>query len=485
MRNNLIGFISDDILILIISIILHILLIYLYNISEFIKNNWGYGCLYILAYVLVLSWAILSTDTVWSLIVQNAPNSFIVIHSNSSIYTLILVIFKINTQYFNVYGYILVNLLILVVIALYYTVAFSKDDILQFSICIVVIYIGGLLLVTSSSILVLFIGYELILIPSIIVIDQYSKTSMGYNASTFMLVWTQLGTIILFSILGLLFYGKPILIDDISSYHLSRSMTNVLTFLIFIAFGAKLPIYPFYWWLPEAHVEVTTGFSIILSGLSIKFAFLGFIRFITWIGTSDIFWILFILVLLGFFDAMFRIDSESDIKKIVAFQTVVEMHSITAFMLLDPITFITLVLYILNVHCWISTINFIIVDIIARRYHTRNIERLYGIFARSPQVTKFIFFLTFIAGAIPGTSVFSLELLLQIQATLNPFGFILFVCSQFLVAVWSKNIWWTLWGGDLMYSDNKMMFNLTKTELILILILLVLTLPPIIIIDIL
>lgn len=70
-----------------------------------------------------------------------------------------------------------------------------------------------------------------------------------------------------------------ILIGDFSSIGLTRVQSNTLYILVFFGFSTKLPIFPFSWWLPEAHVEVPTNFSIVLSGISIKFAFLGFMRF--------------------------------------------------------------------------------------------------------------------------------------------------------------------------------------------------------------
>jgi len=55
--------------------------------------------------------------------------------------------------------------------------------------------------------------------------------------------------------------------------------------------------------------------------------------------------------MIGFFDALFRIDTECDIKKIVAFQTVVEMHVLVGFILLNPEQFIALCIFVLNTHC--------------------------------------------------------------------------------------------------------------------------------------
>lgn len=146
-------------------------------------------------------------------------------------------------------------------------------------------------------------------------------------------------------------------------------------------------------------------------------------------------WLLVVLVITGLLHNMFAIDGECDIKKIVAYQTVVEMHAITVFLLLDVDVFSDVLLFTLPGHCWISTISFIVVDIIARRYHTRNIEHLYGIMAMSPIVVKIIFIVIFVLGSLPGTTLYSMEFIIQIHSSGNPFGFLIFILLQLIVAV--------------------------------------------------
>ncbi len=133
-------------------------------------------------------------------------------------------------------------------------------------------------------------------------------------------------------------------------------------------------------------------------------------------------------------------DTEGDIKKIVAYQTVVEMHALVAYTSLDPDAFVDFVLFAMTAHCWISTCGFIVVDIISRRLHTRNIEKLYGAVGSAPVISQVVFVTVFIFASVPGTLVFSLEFYVQILSTTSAFNYALFAFMQLFVVVWSKNI---------------------------------------------
>jgi NADH:ubiquinone oxidoreductase subunit 4 (subunit M) len=391
---------------------------------------------------------------------------------------------KIDVEYSHVAGQSLATMLLIIIAAFYYTVQFSRIELRRFTLYSVCIYASGLLFVATNSIVVMFIAYELILLPTTLVLDYFSKTGRSREATNFMLVWTQTGAILLFFIIG-----KFISVVDLGGSFFvtitgTRLETNVLIILTFFGFGTKMPIWPFYWWLPEAHVEVSTNFSIVLSGVSIKFAFLGFIRFIELLGNGDVYWMCAVLSLVGLLDAAFKVDTESDIKKIVAYQTVAEMHILVLYVSLDVDAFIDAVMFIFSAHCWISTISFIIVDMISKRYHTRNVEHLYGILAESPRIIKFIFLVVFIFASVPGTMVYSIEFYIQIQGATSPFNAVLFIFVQCFLVVWSKNIWWLLWGGDALYHNYTQPFNMTKSETAFILILIAQLIPTIGITDI-
>nr|ADN85878.1 hypothetical protein [Nyctotherus ovalis] len=104
-------------------------------------------------------------------------------------------------------------------------------------------------------------------------------------------------------------------------------------------------------------------------------------------------------------------------------------------------------------------------------------------FACAPTLIKLLFILIFIGAAVPGTLLFSIEFLVQLAANATPFNFILFILMQTLVTIWSKNVWWSLWGGDVLRSSWQKPINLDTAELVLLLILVLYAIPPIFFID--
>ena len=95
-----------------------------------------------------------------------------------------------------------------------------------------------------------------------------------------LLVYTSIFTFpfvfVLFNILDLNNSFSFFLLYSYSSYDLNRVF---ITFLVFLTFAVKLPIYGLHFWLPIAHVEAPTFGSIILAGVLLKLGGVGLIRF--------------------------------------------------------------------------------------------------------------------------------------------------------------------------------------------------------------
>ena len=293
-----------------------------------------------------------------------------------------------------------------------------------------------------------------------------------------MILWTQSGALVLFIILYYSCNFQLLGALDNIIYANNRTFLNIFILCLFFCFGTKIPVWPFFWWLPEAHVEVSTHFSIVLSGVSIKFAFLGLWRFLNVYGAGDVYWICICVCVYGLFSALFQIDIEVDLKKIVALLTVVEMHIFCIYLFIDVALFSDFIVLALTTHCWISSLQFILVDIITRRYYSRNLEHLYGIVSGSPLIVKCIFVVVFIFGSIPGTNVFMIELCMELYAALAFGGVILVFCLQFVSVIWCKQTWWLLWGGDVQNIATYQFFNLTRQELYMLGTLLGLLLVP-------
>jgi NADH-quinone oxidoreductase subunit M len=114
--------------------------------------------------------------------------------------------------------------------------------------------------------------------------------------------------------------------DTVSYYYFSPFEVNFLFLCFLIGFGVKLPIWPFYGWLPKAHVEASTNFSIFLSGVLVKFAFFGLFKCLLVVELEPTCIYVYPFLILGIVDTVFKIFYQIDLKKLVAYSTVVEMH---------------------------------------------------------------------------------------------------------------------------------------------------------------
>ncbi len=389
----------------------------------------------------------------------------------SSIYLLYNIIYFIifeSCEYiYDCYIIIILTMLLILVNSIIYCIAFSSELTLLFIIYCFCIFFSGIFFLFSETIAEFFFTYELLLLPTCMIVLQFAKTQRAFEAFLLFVFITQFGVIFLFFLIGGLCADFNVLecVDFISD--LDIDLQNILVFVAFITFGTKIPVWPFYYWLPEAHVEVPTSFSIVLSGLTIKFAVFGLIRFFMLTDVYIVSWFLCFFLCIGFIDSLVRMDLELDLKKIVAYQTVAEMHLLLIFLSFDFELFSMIFFFFIPGHCWISTLNFILVDMIARRYGTRNICDLYGIGSESPLLSKLILYCVFIFGTIPGTLIFSVECYIGLFSSYSLLSVLLFFAMQFIYNIASRSCWWNVIGGDCLHI-NQPSFSLTRGELLFI-----------------
>lgn len=401
---------------------------------------------------------------------------------NNSLYTLNIstFIFYKNSIFNSLYFNFSIDLFGLVLLFLSYIVGFisllALDSrlywknfryIFTFNVFVVIVY----LYTTTSNLLLFFLFYEFLLLPSFLFVYFVSPSRRAIQASIYFVIWTQLGSLLVLTACSYIIYtvGSSEF-DVIRRFYFSSTETYVLYSLLFFGFGFKVPIWPFHYWLTKTHVEAPSGFSIYLSGFLVKSALYGFYKISTLL-TYELNTTFFILItLLGVFDSSLKMWGQTDIKKLVAYGTIQEMNLIYLVFCWGDSSIIIAGIIFTATHAFLSCLMFYLVDCVYRRYHTRSIVEINGILHITPNLGISILFMTIFFAGLPGTIKFISEFyIFSSFLEISPFMcLILMIIANSIGLVGFSKVWFNLVFGGFTKNTKYLPMDLSYREFFMI-----------------
>jgi len=187
------------------------------------------------------------------------------------------------------------------------------------------------LVVTSGNIFSFLVFWELMSLSSYFLVVFDYKHEKSIRAGTIYMVMTHAGTACIMAAFLILY--KHAYSFDYNAVKGAFALLNPYTkntvfLLLFIGFAVKAGVVPLHIWLPYAHPQAPSYISSIMSGVMIKVAVYGMIRFfINILGPGPAWWGALILVS-GMVSCMVGIIyalMENDIKKLLAYSSVENM----------------------------------------------------------------------------------------------------------------------------------------------------------------
>ena len=319
----------------------------------------------------------------------------------------------LNLNLISVYYFPFIYIFIVITtLSILFCLAYNTNELASFMFYCTIILMSGYLLFFTDSIILFFFAYEMLLVPSFFILYNFAKTRRCVEAAYLMFFWTQFGALFLiFSFLYLFFICGTSSFTIISEFYFSSFELNFLFFCWIVGFGVKLPIWPFYGWLPKAHVEASTNFSIFLSGVLVKFAFFGLLKCLITINLEPTFYFIYPFLTIGIVDAVFKLFYQIDLKKLVAYSTVVEMHWLTICVISGQSALMLASFCMLISHALLSTNSFLLVDAIGRRFKTRLITEINGINFLCPKLFLVSLLNCLVFLGFPGSIMFVSEIL--------------------------------------------------------------------------
>ena len=281
-----------------------------------------------------------------------------------------------------------------------------------------------ILFVASDNAFSQLIFWELMsLISFFLVMFNYEKDETP-RSGLFYFVMTQMSTVFLLTAFIIIYtvtgsFSLQPLTD------ISPALNSTIFLALFVGFGIKAGIIPFHKWLPYAHSSSPSNISALMSGVMIKVAIYGLLRYVLYVLNPELWWGILILAfgtvsaLLGVIYAL----KEHDIKRLLAYHSIENIGIIligTGLYLifqsygLQDLAFISLVgslLHTLN-HAIFKSLLFLTAGSVVEVTGTRNIEKMGGLIKTMPYTAGLFLIGAISISALPPLNGFVSELMI-------------------------------------------------------------------------
>lgn len=350
----------------------------------------------------------------------------------------------------------------------------DEPDFKAYAINLFIINLLLLLIFSVLDIMLFYMFFEALLIPMFIIIGIWGSRERKIRAAFLFFFYTLIGS--LFMLLAILYIYDELGLTNFE-YIIHHSFTeleqSILWIAFFLSFAAKVPIFPFHLWLPEAHVEAPTIGSVLLAGILLKLGIYGFLRFsLTLFPIASLYFspIVYLFCIFGIILASFTAIRQTDLKRIIAYSSIAHMNLVTLGIFSFNLIGIEGSILQSISHGFVASGLFLLVGILYSRYHSRNIYYYSGLVHVMPLYSIFFLFFTLANIALPGTSSFIGEFLL-----LNSIFKVNFICcflaSLGVILCGSYSLWLynRIIFGNLKVYSTKLFKELTFREFIIIL----------------
>jgi len=197
-------------------------------------------------------------------------------------------------------------------------------------------------------------------------------------------------------------------------FFMSQGMKWTVFIMLLVAFGIKLPIFPFHTWMLKVHTEAPPAVVMIHSGILLKMGAYGLIRFGILFFPAEAQQWAWVLALLGVINIVYGAllaMVQKDFKLVLAYSSISHMGIVLLGLAAFNIAGLQGAVFQLISHGLISALMFLLVGSIYERTETTQLDRLGGLARNIPFISGILLIGGMASLGLPGLSGFISEFL--------------------------------------------------------------------------